>query len=345
VQLKLASGTVKVPRQPVDIPSGAYTFWPVNLALEGAVLEQATAQPLCRLEDPDTYLFFAWPGIAPEFVFRPADGVSIEAAQARVKLDAGRVAVDGISPGLAAAIQIRTKDGHSTRILVLSREQARNIWKAPLGGRDRLIYSPADVYTEGDRLHLASTDATRLTFGLYPDVDQQVAGFHSTGKEGIFKSYATTIELVHVEPEVRQVREAGKAASVRMGKEVAMAPEESAFEEAARWSIRVPVVKSADVGEVLLRITYQGDVARIYAGGRLITDDFYHGAPWEIGLRNIPAADLNQGLELKILPLRQDAPIYLAAGAKPAIPAGGQVVQVTDVRVLPEYRAVADLRP
>ena len=96
---------------------------------------------------------------------------------------------------------------------------------------------------------------------------------------------------------------------------------------------------------MLLRIAYQGDIARIYAGGRLITDDFYHGAPWEIGLRGIPAADLKQGLELQILPLRQDAPIYLAAAAKPAIAAGGQVAKVTEVGVLPEYRAVADLRP
>ena len=156
--------------------------------------------------------------------------------------------------------------------------------------------------------------------------------------------YAAEVAPIHVEPEVRQVREAGKAAPVKMGKEVAMAPEETAFDGAARWSIHIPDVKSASVGEVLLRITYQGDVARIYAGGRLITDDFYHGAPWEIGLRNI-AADLKQGLELRILPLRQDAPIYLAAGAKPAIPAGGQVAHVSEVRVLPEYRAVADLRP
>jgi hypothetical protein len=96
---------------------------------------------------------------------------------------------------------------------------------------------------------------------------------------------------------------------------------------------------------VLLRIAYQGDVARIYAGGRLLTDDFYHGAPWEIGLRSISAADLRQGLELQILPLRADAPIYLAGGVKPAIPAGGQVARVTDVRVAPQYRAVADLRP
>jgi hypothetical protein len=98
------------------------------------------------------------------------------------------------------------------------------------------------------------------------------------------------------------------------------------------------------VGEVLLRIDYRGDIARIYAAGRLITDDFYHGTPWEIGLRGIPAADLEKGLALEILPLRQDAPIYLAAGARPTIPPDGQVASLRGVRVLPVYQAVATIQ-
>ena len=98
------------------------------------------------------------------------------------------------------------------------------------------------------------------------------------------------------------------------------------------------------MGEVFLRVVYQGDVARLYAGNRSITDDFYHGAPWEISLRNIPAADRKQGLELQILPLRQDAPIYLHAGARPEAPEGSQTAKLVQVQVLPNYRVVADLR-
>jgi beta-galactosidase len=128
-----------------------------------------------------------------------------------------------------------------------------------------------------------------------------------------------------------------------MGKEVAMAPSESDFTAAARWSIHLPEVKSAAVSDVLLRIAYQGDVARIYAGNRLFTDDFYHGAPWEIGLRNIPASALRQGLELKILPLRQDAPIYLAAGARPASFPGRQTARLIRVEAVPVYHAEANL--
>jgi beta-galactosidase len=343
VQLKLASGIVDIPRRPIDIPAGAYTFWPVNLQLGGTVLTHATAQPLSRLSDPDTYLFMAWPGIAPEFVFESRGDASIEAAGAHVVREGSHVVVDSLTPGLTTAIEIRHKDGRRTQILVLSRDQARDIWKASLSGRYRLVYSQADVFFEGDHVHLSSTDPSKLKFGIFPDVEQKLAGFHRSGSEGVFRSYAAAVEPIQVDPEIHVVREAGQAGAVRMGDEVAKAPEESAFDTAARWSIHVPDVKSAAVGEVLLRIAYQGDVARIYAGGRLVTDDFYHGAPWEIGLRGISPADLKQGLDLQILPLRADAPIYLASDAKPAIAPGSQVAKLAEVRVLPVYQAVADL--
>lgn len=345
VELKLASGAAKIPRNPIDIPTGAYTFWPVNLAVGGAVLSHATAQPLAKIDDPDTLLFFAWPGIAPEFVFEIPSEVSIDAPHARVTRTGRQVTVDNLTSGLDAAIDIRSKTGHRTQILLLSREEARNIWKARIAGRDRLLYSAADVFFDGDTVHLSSSDPAKLAYGVFPDLEHPAAGFHAALPQGVFKSYAATVDPVHVEAQIQQVKKAGKADPVRVGEEVALAPEEKAFESAARWLIRVPDVKSAAVGEVLLHIVYQGDVARIYAGGRLITDDFYHGAPWEIGTRGIPAADLKQGLELLILPLRADAPVYLAAGAKPAIPADGQVAHVAEVQLLPQYQAVANLRP
>ena len=345
VELQLASGSLSVPRDPVDVPIGAYTFWPVNLPVGGTVLSYATAQPLSRLDDPDTLLFFAWPGIAPEFVFPANDDVAIESPKGRVSRANGQVVIDGLTPGLATAIEIHGKNGHHTQILVLSREQARNIWKAPLAGRERLIYSPADVYFDGDRIHLNSTDPANLRFGLFPDLEREVAGFHRAAGEGIFKSYVASVEPVHIDAEVKPVRQSAKAEPVRMGKEVATTPPESAFDGAARWSIHVPDVKSPAVVQVLLRIAYQGDVARIYAGGRLITDDFYHGSPWEIGLTGLAPADLKQGLDLQILPLRSDAPIYVASQARPSLPAGGQIAHLTEVRVLPVYEAVAALHP
>jgi beta-galactosidase len=377
VQLKLATGALIVPKQPIQIPSGAYTFWPVNLPLGPATLEYATAQPLCRLDDPDTVVFFEWPGVAAEFAFIAAKGLSIESPGATVRQESGRVYVSGITPGPQIAIAIHDAKGHRAQIVLLTREQARNLWKAPLAGRERLVLSPADLYFEANRINLGATDPASLTFGIFPALDREAPGFRRAGEDGIFQRYSTSVDPIRAEPILRQLAQAGHVSPVRMGKEVAMAPAEADFRNAARWSIRVPESKSDSTTDEFLRITYQGDVARLCAGDRLITDDFYHGAPWEIGLWRMSAADLERGLQLQILPLRQDAPIYLAAGAWPAVSnaqnasanrasespklgafdpriaqfqggptvGDGQTARLIDVKVVPYYRVSAELQP
>jgi beta-galactosidase len=343
VRLKLAGGSVDVPKQPIDLPSGAYTFWPVNLDVGGATLDYATAQPLCRLDNPGTVVFFAWPGIAPEFAFRTAEGLSVEAPHARVRREDGRVYVDRIVPGTAAAIQVR-KAGASVQILVLSREQARNSWKATVAGRERLILSPADIFFEGDTVHLRSTDPARLTLGIFPQPAGEVAGLHYAGRDGIFERYTSRVQPVTVSVDVRKQAEAGEVPPVKMGKEVAMAPVDADFGAAARWSIRVSSLPGGPVRNVFLHIAYMGDVARLYTGDALVTDDFFKGTAWEIGLRRLAPEALAGGLELKILPLRQDAPIYLPAGARPSFASGSQVAALKEVRAIPEYEAAGVLK-
>jgi len=329
VELKLPDRTVTVPRKPMILPSGAYTFWPVEMPVGTAVLEYATAQPLCTLDR--TMVFFAWPGIAPEFVFRAGDGVNVLAPKGIVTREDGRIVVSGLRPGTNVAIEVRGKNGSVSQILLLAREQARNLWKAHIAGRDRLILSPADLYFDGDKVHVSSSDSTHLSFGVFPQLDGKPG-------DGIFDRHDTAVEPMHVEPEVRQLAQATK--------EVAAVPQDADFEAAARWSVGVPEVKSVRAPEVssvrapgvssvgvpewkkgavddlFLRIEYEGDVARLYSGNRLITDDFYHGAPWEIGMRNLSVAYL----ELKVLPAK-----------------GGPAARLLKVSLVPEYHVVADL--
>ena len=59
----------------------------------------------------------------------------------------------------------------------------------------------------------------------------------------------------------------------------------------------------------LLKITYQGDCARLYAEGKLVADQFQYGRPMLYGLWRLPKKC--HELELRILPLQKDAPIYL----------------------------------
>lgn len=127
------------------------------------------------------------------------------------------------------------------------------------------------------------------------------------------------------------VRPAGPLRRIEQGKSkqpVAAMPVDADFAAAAVWRIKLP----ADIdwsADLLLRLHYTGDVARVYIGGKFINDDYYNGQPLDIGLRR-HAADLKTGeLTLAILPLQKNAPIFLPDSAKPDFGPAESVVALT----------------
>ena len=108
-----------------------------------------------------------------------------------------------------------------------------------------------------------------------------------------------------------KIREAGSLRSITKGRaKVAAAPTEDDWQQATVYRIVLPTDSSLFIlHSSLLSITYRGDCARLYANGRLVADNFYYGRPFLLGLWRLPA-DCTE-LELRILPLQPDAPIYL----------------------------------
>ena len=108
-----------------------------------------------------------------------------------------------------------------------------------------------------------------------------------------------------------KLHEAGTLRTIVKGKaKVAAAPSEGDWEQAAIYRIQLPKDSSCFTPHAsLLSISYRGDCARLYANGRLIADNFYYGRPFLFGLWRLPANCTE--LELHILPLQPDAPIYL----------------------------------
>ena len=344
VEMKLPSGVVQVPRKPRTIPGDAYTIWPLNFDLGPVVLHYATAQLLCRLDDPRSYVFFAWPGIETEFAFENKDGVSIENLSGESSRDHSYTYIHGIAPGTQTAIRVKARNNETITIIVLSREQALNLWKTRVAGKDRLILSPAELYFAGNQIHLASTSPTNLKVGFFPPLERQPAGFAADSKDGIFQFYSGHVEPVLAQVGLQQVQEMGADSPVKLGHDVALAPDESEFASAASWQIKVSRVESQSTASLFLQINYVGDIARLYVDGRLLSDDFYDGTPWLIGMDRIPAKQWDK-IELKILPLRQQAPIYLSNRAWPAIPPGGQVARLQSIQALSEHDLVMELEP
>ena len=124
-------------------------------------------------------------------------------------------------------------------------------------------------------------------------------------------------------PIINKVKEAALLRTITIGvNKVAEEPSDKDFEQAAVYTIDLPEISGEGR---LLNIDYRGDVARLYANGKLIDDNFYNGRPFQYALWRLPK-DCRQ-LELRILPLQKDMPIYFPREADTT--PGEQVKQIS----------------
>ena len=77
------------------------------------------------------------------------------------------------------------------------------------------------------------------------------------------------------------------------------------FEKAAVWNLNIKGLPTGS--DAFLKIDYAGDCARVYADGKLVMDNFWNGKPMLVRMSDLAG----KNVELRILPLRKDAPIYL----------------------------------
>ena len=78
-------------------------------------------------------------------------------------------------------------------------------------------------------------------------------------------------------------------------------------------------------------------MARLYTGDKLLDDDFFNGLDWNVGLQRFLDAKQAATLKLRILPLRQDAPVYFEMPHKAGFDATGQAARVESIRLVPVY--------
>lgn len=124
----------------------------------------------------------------------------------------------------------------------------------------------------------------------------------------LFLPEAKAAPITTVTPKIGKTAEAGPARRITIGvNKAAEAPSDEDFENAAVYTIsNLPDAKERE--NILLRIDYRGDVARLYCDGKLIADNFYYGRPMLYGLWRLP--EEARKLELRILPLQENMPVY-----------------------------------
>ena len=343
MQIELPSGTVQLPRSPIDVPANSDFIWALNLDLGAGNLLYSTAQALYRLDSKleSTYFFFAIPGLRPEFAFDAASVASVRATSGAVHRADGCILVDDPEPGRETVLEVLGKNGRKSRILLLTQNEAEQLWQVSLQGQEIVMLSPADVFAGEDGVHLRSLDPSHLKAAIFtPSGRSTAAG--TLWQERTWKAEERKIDF-----EWNPTRNAEARPAIRMvthvhGRDVPMptAPQDADFAGAAAWTLKIPVQSMTGLSDIFLRVHYTGDVARLSLDGRLLDDDFYNGRAWEIGLKRFLPEAFGKNLQISILPLSRNLPIYLDARAWKAIDDDGQSAHVSGVDLLPEYEVV-----
>ena len=360
--LRLKDSTLRIPRRPLTIPSESSFFWPFNLDLGGAKLIYATAQPICRLVDGKTTytVFIPTTARSAEFAF-DTTSATVESASGDINATDGESVVSQVQPGTDAAIKVHTSDGRDSVIILLGDSTSFDCWKGKVAGKeticltragftvggngldvtlaelDRLYAGVGGLTVDGNNLNLTSGDPDPMSVSLLP----APGGITINGNaaipqpDGLFQKFTATvapIAAITATPVI--VQSPGPARQIKMGHgKVAEAPTDADFDTAAVWRIKLPADTAPD-RDILLRIHYVGDVARLYLDGKLIDDNFYNGTPFDLGLRRFAPDVYKKELLLKVLPLRKDAPIYLPPDAWPKFEDSSSGVALNSIDVI-----------
>ncbi|MBN1517007.1 beta-galactosidase [Candidatus Sumerlaeota bacterium] len=319
--LPLESGTLHMPAKPVTVPANTCFYWPFNLDLDGVRLVYATAQPICRLQDAETtYAFFsAIPEIPVEFAIE-SKNVKFETAGDVETTTAGQTIIQNLTPGLQPAVQIEKQDGKKIYIILLDETASLHCWKEKIGGCEHVILTSAGLINDGGKLRLTSENPAELSLSMLPAPDALSCGDQTIKpvSDGVFSHYdlpcpAALKTAIHFE----KIKDAEPPREIRNGSAgVAEAPSDEEYYQAAVWSIQFPEdINPGD--DLLLRVWHTGDVARFTLDGKLLTDNFYNGKPFDLGLKHYAPEIYHGLLQFEALPMRQDAPILIPAEAQP----------------------------
>jgi len=317
VQFSLAfpSGTLVIPSHPIAIPSGSYGIFPVALDCDGISLRYATAMMLGRIRDGRDawYVLGALEGIPVELALG-VEATRITVASGTVTTCADGVLVRQVTPGLGCVLNVRTSDGGTVHMLILSTPEAAMLYRMTVAGQERLLLSDAAIIADGNQLRLQSQEASRLSLLMFPPLASAAAAATTIKPmEGIFTRMTgdPVSQPQPVNAVVQLERPAQEAASHRLGLD------EGDWNAAAIHRIDLPAGAGAP-RRVVLSLHYIGTAARLYDGERLVADHFFNGDAFAFALWRIPASHWPD-LRIRILPLTDGELARLPPTARQAV--------------------------
>ncbi len=305
--LQLQGEEIRIPANgTMTVGKEVCAILPFNMSLEGIMLKSATAQPLARIATGAGmhYFFFVPDGLPSEYVFDPAT------------LKQGSESVIRPMPGTESTVELIGADGTIVLLTTLTRAQALNTVKVKLGDTELLLVTGADVLPGEDHLKLLDTTST-VSLVCFPGVQMRSDNGKlqiNSGSKQFFSELTATQPVIEVTPEINKATD-------------------------RRYSISLPAESwKNNPADLILSVDYTGDTGAAFINGNMVTDHFYSGDPWNIGLKKFREELTTSGLDLYLRPLAPDVPFMIDLPKDHGIDfSKGNVLEVNSIRIIPEY--------
>ncbi|HIW32623.1 MAG TPA: beta-galactosidase [Candidatus Paenibacillus intestinavium] len=269
----------------MTIKQNVSTLLPFHIEMAEVSIVSATVQPLTLLDRNDQeklIVFYAPEGLEPELVISKLNVSDISSLDASINQD-GEVYVISPKLGKESSIDVLLTNGATTRIIVLTREEALQLYKFKLWGEERLIISSSRLFVKDERLVSTSEGNEAWDLAIYPAIPSEVvASFGKVSKEKLGLFDRITIKVQSYCPKLNIEHPLERSALIHID---------------TNWP--------KEVADVFMEIEYDGDVAAAYLNETMITDHIHYGEAWSIGLKQFKDELEYANLHLSITPLRK----------------------------------------
>lgn len=242
-------------RSALSLAADESAVFPINLVLGRATLVSATAQLITQLVHQRTRHVFLF---APRGVDQPELALSGVTGCLAPGASVQRIGSLSVVRGPASGFRVQCAAPDETLCLhVLARAQALTLSRHRFAGIDRIVLTTADA-VERDSGLLLWSEQTEVSARIFPPLP------------------GSPVLADAILPPMTELRASTPAAHPAV-----------TLDRIADDTLRIVVPADALTGldNLLLRVDYIGDVARLFDRGTLVADHFANGVPWEIGLR------------------------------------------------------------
>ncbi len=345
-KIQLEKETLTVPDGGIDIPAGAYGILPFNTDMQGVLLKYSTAHPFMILNHSEKcYFFYAINGIVPEFTFQNSTVKKITVRGGRAVSIGDRITVRNLKPGKECRMEITAASGGRFAVFLLSEDEARCSYQFTFGGRETILMTDKMAFYDEKKkeLELRSLGVPEFDFYAWPRPDFASASVVQNGKAGYFCAYRAVLPPCKT-PEIK-FREISRRADFdaycrSLGGKTPAGPTYShrVDPDAPYLAYELDLPESIPEGanDMLLEFDYRGNTAQVYAGGRIIADDFYSGSKMPFALRRHREALPKSRFLFQITPMMPKHDIYFEEGTDLEF-AENLHAALKGVSVIPEY--------